>query len=257
MKHLSRSLVFLSALLLSALAAYGQDLDRIRGDLASGNVELERNALFQIRLIGSAEASRLALPLLNDPNELVRATAPSAVIYLPKSEAASVLIPLLSDKAEFVRQETAYALGKVGDASAVPPLIKAIHKDSDPVRNAATVALGEIGDAFALETLSELLKKKPTEDNEFLRRAAAHSIGEIAGLQKTPVTAQFRNAGVVLVKVLQSNKEAEDTRREAARALGAIGDPQAVGILKANVNSSDTYLAEICRNALRKLGSPE
>src|SRR4051812_35990440 len=92
---------------------FAQDLDVIRRNAASGNTELERSAIVQIRNIRTADASRIAIPLLGDNDEIVRASAAGAVIYLPPSDAAAALLPLLSDKAEFVRQETAYALGDV------------------------------------------------------------------------------------------------------------------------------------------------
>jgi HEAT repeat protein len=263
------------------IAANAQaDLNKVRSDLASGNVELQRNALFQIRLLKTEEASRLAIPSLNDKNELVRATAASAVINLPGPDAVSVLVPLLKDKTEFVRQEAAFALGDVGDISATTPLLRVVQKDSNAVRNAAVVALGKIGDPSVIDALLAILKKKPSEDNEFLRRSAARSIGQIVQIQKTgrrdvitpqnhlpvkyketPVeTGSFVPASgltATLAAVLQNSKEADDTRREAAFALGVIGEPNSISLLRSNLNSPDAYLAEICKEALLKLGQPQ
>ena len=86
--------------------SFAQNLEIVRSDLASGNTELKRNALFQIKNLHTEIASRLAIPALSDADELVRATATTAVIFLPKAEAVQILLPLLNDKAPFVRSET-------------------------------------------------------------------------------------------------------------------------------------------------------
>ncbi len=257
-----------------------QDLDAVRRNAASGNTELERSAIVQIRNVRSADASRIALPLLKDKDDIVRSSAAGAVIYLPPTDAAAALIPLLGDKAEFVRQETAYALGDVGDPSAVNRLIRTVQKDTDPVRNAAVVALGQIGDAAAVNALTDLLKKKPGENNEFTLRSAARSIGQIAEFRRTGRVSSttpknylpakfkeqpsgdvagpaFTQAVRVLIDVLQNSKQTDDTRREAAFALGAIGDRSAIPVLRSHLNSPDNHLAEICKEALIKLGEPQ
>ena len=262
-----------------AVNSSAQSLESISNDLASGNIELKRNALFQIKNLRSETASRLAIPALSDADELVRATATTAVIFLPKTEAAQVLIPLLADKATFVRGEAAFALGEVSDVSATAPLIRSLQKDSsDEVRSATAVALGKIGDATAIESLTGILKKKPSDGNEFLRRSAARSIGQIAqivrsGKNRVVTPQNFLPAKYkeyphpesyfleitpdtinTLLDVLKNRKEADDTRREAAFALGAIGDISSVTLLRSNLNSPDNYLAEICKEALLKLG---
>lgn len=261
--------------------SYSQDLAIIRSDLASGNIELKRNALHQIKVIHTEEASRLAIPLLTDPNEIVRATAASAVICLPKNDAATALIPLLNDKAAFVRAEVAFSLGTVADRSAVAALIRALQKDrAVEVRSAAAVALGKIGDLSAVDALTAVLKKEPSESDEFLRRSTAKAIGQIANFARSgnlsavtpqnflpskykelgtnePADPAFRIAIGTLTTVLKNQKETDDTRREAAFALGSIGDGSSAGVLRSYLNSPDIYLAEICKEALIKLGQPQ
>lgn len=249
-----------------------------------GTTEIKRDTLFQIRNLQTESASRIAIPALKDSSEIVRATAVFAIIYLPKDESFALLLPLLSDKVEIVRRETAYALGKVQKREAVQPLIQLFQKDKIlEVKNAAIIALGEIGDVSAIETLSKILAQKPNEENEFLRRSAARSIGEIAqinqinqtyvvtpenflpekyktfALEKYSNLAEtfplFRVAAPVLIKVVQNKNESDDTKREAAFALGTIGDISALPILESNLNSKDYYLAEICKEAILKIKS--
>ena len=66
----------------------------------------------------------------------------------------------------------------------------------------------------------------------------------------------FRSAAATLGRVLQNRNEADDTRREAAFALGAIGDRATISALQSQLGSSDNYLAEICKEALLKMAKP-
>ena len=268
----------------AAASGSAQNLEFIRSAILSGNTENKRNALDQIRNIHTETASRIALPALSDADELVRSTAASAVVFLPKSEAANALRPLLNDKAEFVRSEAALAIGRVGDKSASVSLVHALQQDSSiPVRSAAAFALGELGDPVAVEALVSILKKRPSPRDEFLRRSIARSIGQIAqiiGTGKVRVdTPQnflpekykekassksvtvafpvFYLAVAALTDVLRNQKETDDTHREAAFALGAIGDRSSAEVLRSYLNSPDNYLAEICREALLKINQTQ
>jgi len=280
-----RGLALLVLLLIGGPTAAGQSVQSMSSETASrlkqkiqnGSSEEKRSALSEIRNLRSPDASLIAVPALRDADLMVRATAAASVVYLPKEDAARALLPVLGDKNEFVRQETAYALGRVGDASATTNLISSMQKDkSHEVRTAAAVALGGIGDISALESLLGILRTRPREDDEFLRRSAARSVGQIAQIIETGdpsvLTPQnhlpdkykkldnasttpggFGAAVDVLIKVLQNTAESDDSRREAAFALGAIGDEKAVPALRALVSSNDTYMAEITREALLKI----
>jgi HEAT repeat protein len=276
--------VILCALCVFAGNSAAQNLEALADAVRSGTTEIKRGALLQIRNLQTAQASRIAVPALRDSSEIVRATAAFSVIFLPKEEAAQTLLPLLSDKSELVRREAAYALGKVQNPAAINPLIQIFQKDKIlEVRNASIVALGEIGDAGAVDVLTQILQKKPKTEDEFLRRSAARSAGQIAQFIQTGETKiltpqnflpnklkpiekpkypnlieifpVFRAAVSALVQVLQNPKESQDAKREAAFALGAIGDKSAIPVLQANLNNEDYYLSEICKEALRKISA--
>ena len=207
-----------------------------------------------------------------------------AIIYLPPDEGCRLVLPLLNDKAEFVRREAAFALGEIGSTAAAEPLGQLVQKDrSDIVRSAAAAALGKAGDARAVGALVSVLQKGPRSSDEYLRRTAARSLGQIAetvrgvsqqaatpdsflpgkykrkiaSASATSLSSEFGAAVSVLLKVAANRKEADDTRREAAYALGAIGDPAALAFLTANLTNKDNYLAEICREALFKMPGME
>jgi len=290
-----RFLAVLSVLFFSAGISFAQDfvISQEEVDLlpyqtifqtktTTANIERKRDALLELRNYRTANASRIAVSALKDSSEIVRATAAFAVIFLPPDEAVRNLLPLLGDKKPLVRREAAYALGKVGNPNAVNPLLLITQKDKIPeVRNAAVVALGEIGDAAAVSELIKFLQRKPQSKEEFMRRSAARSIGQIAQIIQTnrreiitpknflpdefkkterpnypkltgsfPV---FRSAIGVLIQVLQNPQDFPDVKREAAFALGAIGDESAISVLQANLDDADYYLAEICRESLRRI----
>lgn len=263
---------------------FAQNLETLAEKIRRGSTEEKRDALFQLRNLKTAEASRIAIPALQDSNEIVRVTATYSVIYLPSDEAAQVLLPLLNEKSIFVRKETAYALGKTQNSIAVQPLLEILQKDKFlEARAASVIALGEIGDVSAIDSLLKILQTKPKNGEEFLRRAIARSIGQIAQIHQvnlsyvvTPESIlpdkydtfvnfkysnltgkfpNFRNAISVLLSVLQNQKESDDVRREAAFALGTIGDESAISILQNNLSAKDYYLAEICKESLQKIQS--
>lgn len=283
LKPLFRCSLFLCVLCALAGNSFAQiEPDILIEKINRGKTEQKRDALLEIRNMRSESASRIAVPALKDSSEIVRASAAFSVIYLPKNEAVQNLVPLLQDKSTLVRRETAYALGKVGASQAVTPLLQVLQKDKVlEVRNAALVALGEIGDAAAVDALVKVLLRKPQTKEEFLRRSAARSIGQIAQIVQTGKVSvltpenflpekfnlveslqypklietfpTFRPAISVLIQTLQNPREFSDVKREAAFALGAIGDESAIPILQANTGNEDYYLAEIARESLRKI----
>ncbi len=115
--------ILLCVLCASVLNSFSQNLEDLAGEIKFGSVEIKREALYQIRNLATPEASRIALPALQDSNEIIRATATHSAIFLPSDEAFHAILPLLKDKAFFVRKETAYALGKIKNPAAVNPLL--------------------------------------------------------------------------------------------------------------------------------------
>lgn len=228
-----------------------REIERQRRRLNSADIEERRDALMRLGSLKRPDASRVAAVGLSDIAPIVRVTAMHAIRSLPQAEAATLLIPLLPDKLEFVRREAAYALGETHSRAAVAPLVNVLLTDKEAgVRGAAAVALGEIRDESAVQPLSQVLagrtekkKKAKTGENQFVMRAAAHSLGQI----------RSRSGVDVLIATLANDANDNDVRREAATALGLIGDPSAGPALQAAFASSDPYLSEAAREALRLL----
>lgn len=257
-------LVFLSAMLCVlqtqasgqtrvALTPLQLEIEKQRQRLDSIDVEERRDAVMRLGAMRRPEASRVAVRALSDTSAIIRATAAAAVLGLPVEEAAAALIPGLKDKEEFIRQETAYALGKTHSRSAVAPLSSLFESEKkDGVRGAAVIALGEIADETAVAPLVQVLtvkaagrasKKRASKDNPFILRAAVRSLGQIGSRAAVPA----------LVAVVEDETLAEDVRRQAAHALGVIGDPSVTATLRAMLGTPDPYLSEAAYAALRKI----
>lgn len=258
-------------LLVEASGAFARPTSQTRGEstplqreiqaqaarLSSAAVEERRDAVTRLGALRRPESSRAAAAALGDAAAIVRATAARAVLSLGPGEASTLVLPLLRDREEFVRREAAYALGLTRSKEGVPGLVIALETDKKPsVRGAAAVALGQIGDASAaaalMGALSRQLKatgflnrvrRRKIEEDEFVRRAAAVSLGQLGSREAVPE----------LVETLSSERTPGDVRREAARALGLIGDPSAVFALRAALTAQDPYLSRIAFEALCKI----
>ena len=272
----------LCALCLLVVNSFSQTLDFYAEKIRNGSAEEKRSALFDLRNLETPEASRIAVPALRDKDEMVRVTAAYSVVFLPPDEAAQALLPNLGDKSVYVRKETSYALGKARSSIAVRPLVEIMGRDkASDVRSAAIVALGEIGDVAAVDSLLKALQQPPKNAGDFFRRSAVRAIGQIAQVQQvqanyvvtpestlpekydvfanlkyTNLTEKFpvfRQSISLLLPILQNQKESDDVRREAAFALGSIGDESAISTLQNNLSARDYYLVEICRESLQKI----
>lgn len=228
------------------------EIEKQRQRLSSSDVEERRDALMRLGALRHPDASRVAVSAIDDTAAIVRATASSAVQWLPAEEGAAALLPLLVDQDEFVRQEAVYALGHTKSRGAVTPLIELLVKDRrDGVRGAAAVALGQIADETAVVSLAQVLSpqtslpgtKARKEKNDFVLRAAAVSLGQIGSQAGLPA----------LVAALTDEEMADDVRREAARALGLIGDPTAESALRKVLTARDAYLSFAAHDALRRI----
>lgn len=272
------SVVWIAVAAFTISAQLPADLDSLGERVRYGDDDVKRDALQAIARIKSEEASRLAIPALTDPSELVRATAVGAIVSLPPREVYELLLPLLSAREDFVRRETAYALGDIEYEKVADTLVATYNKNSDREYKAAVLeAVGKTGNTSHFQFLNGVLSKKPQDKDAFIRRSAARAIGRIAEranglapLKTTPenflaskykstATPIFANVGSMesllktLSKILENRKESPDTVREAAFALGAIGDPSAASILDRCSESTEIYLSEICREARMRI----
>ncbi|HEY6804680.1 MAG TPA: HEAT repeat domain-containing protein [Pyrinomonadaceae bacterium] len=223
-----------------------ETIEAQRQRLNSADAEERRDALMKLGSMRRPEASSVAMAGLSDAAPMVRAVAAKAILAVGSEQSVPALLPLLNDKDDFVRREAAYALGLTKSRAATSALTGLLVGDKeDGVRSAAAVALGEIGDEAAVISLAGVLapEGKKREKNGFVMRAAARSLGQTRSRAGVPA----------LVVALGNEKLDGDIRREAAQALGLIGDPSAVSALRTAATSEDPYLAQAAVNSLKKL----
>ncbi|RKY41050.1 MAG: hypothetical protein DRP85_07295, partial [Candidatus Makaraimicrobium thalassicum] len=198
---------------------------------------------------------------------------------------------LLNDGVDIYRREAAVALGNIGDKRAVEALIEALKDENDEVRRYAARALGKISDERAAEPLVQALKDEDLRVRESAAEAL-RKIGWIpgnetekaeyyVGLKRWHQVSKIGNAAIpalirelkdpssarfarrILVKIgkpamsfLISELKNEDkhVRKDAAEALGDIGDKRAVEPLIQALKDEDPNVRESAAEALRKIG---
>ena len=148
------------------------------------------------------------------------------------------LVEAVADPSDAVRRNAAIeALTRAGPRS-VPTLIRALHhRDVEVVMFAAGI-LGKTRDATAIPHLVRLL------DHEDVN-VAQGAIESLAQLRAAPSVD-------ALIKMLDRDLW---LRFSAIHALGAIGDPRAVGPLKALLQGEDDGLGDAVVPALGRIGS--
>lgn len=178
---------------------------------------------------------------LADNSPRVRAAAANSLA----SRRDSSIVPLLAarlteDKVQFVRKAAAYALGAFQGAERTRALIGALTQKDLEVRGAAAVSLGDHPDADAISALTNALSDK----SAFVRAQAARGLG-INGRASQP-------AVPTLIRLLGSDGDSE-VKRQAATALGLIGDRSAIPALERARQNQDPYLVSLATDALEKI----
>jgi HEAT repeat protein len=168
-------------------------------------------AIEALRSIG-APAVEAVGTCLNEPDLSVQESASSILATIADERVLTPLINALRSHDWIVRMHTAKALGRVRNAEAVEPLIPLLQDKVKAVREEATAALAAIGDA----AIPSLLKALQHED-WLVRLHAVESLGK----------AKSKRAVEPLLSVLFNDRDSA-IREDAVRALGEIGDPQAV-----------------------------
>lgn len=172
-------------------------------------------------------------------NAAVRQLAARALGESNDTLAEEALIAALKDPDPHVREIAVKSLGKHGHRRNVEPLIAALKDSHASVRRAASQALGKIGDSRAVDSLIAALQ----DSDGYTCQNAVEALGKITAA----------SAVEPLIAVFQNTKRETYLRREAAKALGLIGDPRALEVLIAALKDDRNVRHEVA-DALGKLG---
>lgn len=237
-------MIFLTIVAFAGAAASSQELPRrLAAELSAPEEERRLDAVIALGTQRSPAAAAALTTALRDRSPRVRAAAGTGLAGAAGPEVGPVLAEALNrEKKTFVRKSLAYALGRVADRRSTHALLAALKDKNAEVRGAAAVALGQYADSSAVAPLVEALGDK----NAFVRARAAAALRTNAKDSQPAVPA--------LIKVLSSDENAE-ARRQAAHALGAIGNRSALGALERASHSEDPYLSKAAGDAIRRINA--
>ena len=218
-----------------------EEIEGLKTALNSSDEEERHNAALALATIATPAAFSALTSALDDKSSLVRA---AAITGIGASGDASY-VPLIAshlagEKEIFVRKTAAYALGRLQGPAATAALVTALRDKMDEVRGAAAVALGQYPDASAVEPLILSLSDK----SDFVRASAAQALGINGRSAKAAVPA--------LIALLTSDKNVL-AKREAAIALGLIGDRSALPALNQAQMDKDPYLSRAALDAIEMI----
>ncbi len=159
----------------------------------------------------------LASALISDADARVRSAAARAVIDARGVQAE--LVRALRDPEVRVRAEAASALAGAPDGPAVAALLERLEEDPWPLVRAASAA--SLGGAPRGVAADAALAEALTDEAWLVRRDALGALGRRGARAHTPA----------VIERLEDKEERFDVRVAAARSLGLLCDPTAVGPL--------------------------
>jgi HEAT repeat protein len=207
--------------------------------LKSTSIEERREAAMQLARLKSEAAFRALASAVNDASPQVRAAVVVSLAERGDESAVPILSALLArDKDQFVRKATAYALERFHGDERTTALAGALRDKDAEVRAAAAISLGDHADAGAIAPLASALSDK----NAFVRGRAARALGVNgrAAVQTVPA----------LITLLAKDEDNE-VKRQAAGALGQLGDRSALAALERATHDKDPYLGQAASDAIR------
>ncbi|MCI0340479.1 MAG: HEAT repeat domain-containing protein [Planctomycetales bacterium] len=205
-------------------------------------------AALAIGKAGEPTLAPLLLPLLEDPDPEVRE---SALLAMGLSRASAVVPQILAVAQDRVRREprlraaAALAAGLSGDRAAAAGLAALLERTGEEaeVRGAAALALGLLRDPAGAPALLRAAAREGEEAS--VRAYAIAGIGHAGrdGAASLGGEARLAEARALLARLLSADR-AEDVRRAAVLALGAIGDARDLGTVRRAVASDRDRMVE-------------
>src|SRR6266853_745026 len=167
-----------------------------------------------------------------------------------KEDSVEQLLSNLRQHNWSVNWKTADALAEMGQ-SAVPQLLRALEDPDGYVRNGAAIALGKIGNSDATQALIKALNWRDDgvyedDEDQEARMSAATALGKL------------HSAAACQALMAELEKRASTDLTLASyivEALGEIGNPETIPLIKRAITSEDFELQKIGSWALAQLGT--
>ncbi len=198
-----------------------------------------------LRIAG--EHTAVFVALLDTDDAHVQRSAVHLATMVTTPAAVPSLTRLLTHVDPQLRTDALKALGAVGTTTALQALERMIDDANRNVRMAAYRALLQARHSAAAARLLAALRRKETRALDLSEKMAlSEACGVLAGAAAIPAFDEILNARGFL-----GAREPTDLRACAARALGVIGTPAAVEVLKRAVEGKDVVVRTAVARALR------
>lgn len=218
----------------------------------------------------AVEEYDVLLFLLTYPKARLRWSAASRLGKLKNDRGTESLIRALQDKDWLVRLHAAKALGNIGNPTAIEPLIASMNDECAYVRRRVVSALARMKNHGSIQLTESLISALGDSDSQ-VRSSAAWSLREYVSFSSLTALGEavrdpnknvswraieaLQSIGVPAVKTLAKLLEYPDseTRYRAAKALGNIGNQQAIRILEDRLNDPNEKVSGRVNLALRQI----
>lgn len=173
---------------------------------------------------------------------------PVSALCMIKEPAVEPLINTLKDSNPHVAAKAAYILGEIGDARAISPLLTFIVNADKKVRVNSIEALGRFAN---IDAIGPILQNITDKDGK-IREMTLWSLSFIIlRLKSTEANTLRSSLTTPLLKALSDPYSG--VRREAATALGHLGDVRTIDALKKCLKDSDEEVRENAEWALEQI----
>lgn len=271
-----KALALVAALALPQVASAGKGASyaSLRNAIATGNRDSILAEVERAEKLPCGPCVDLVTPLIDHDDAAVRDVA---AWWLAKrgirDQIRDQMFERLAGGDAIAARNAAQVLGRFAHPDALMPLELAIHDDAlgDEARVAAAIAVGDIGDYRGKDVLEAAI----TSESAAVREAAARGLRNIRGnvdavavvdllvdteegvVREAVLTVgalRERSAVGALTDVVRDTTLAATVRRDAAWALGKIGDGSAREVLKAvEADDSSMLVRGAARAALQSL----
>ncbi len=238
-------------------------LPALQAVLHDRNPRVREAVVDALGAIGGPSVVPALAEVLGDDRSQLRQAAAKGLAAIGGDDARTALVAALHHKDPATRATAVQALGDLGDSRSVPALSEIVSDREKAVREGAVAALGRLGSSDAAEAL---LAAYQGADREVRQAAAA----ALRALPWSPATARQRafhavvcgdyagavvEGRVALEPLLIALQDRDGgTRRQAAEALGAVGDPQAAACLMDALGDHDDQVRTAAGHALVRIG---
>jgi HEAT repeat protein len=224
---------------LTAIEAVPQLVERLQEDI---NTYVRSASAEALGRIGDAAAIFPLMDALRDSCSFVRRASAIALGQMQAKEAQGALLRALEDPNFYVRRAAINAVGKLGVPDLGAMLLPFLEVPDPRIRRTAIIAIKRLGTEAAIPKMVEVLETYLLEPNQRdlpVVKTLVVSLGELGASASVPV----------LIRVMRGYV---GVRSLAAKALGRIGDPQAVSALVEALQDEKSKNLQLA--ALKSLG---